>query len=41
MIGEGKGEANKHKKPHKSCCRRRHDVGNSGDLGRKREKRKK
>ena len=34
-IGEGGGEAKKHKKPHKSC--RRH-VGNGGDLGRKREK---
>ena len=36
-IGEGGVEAKKRKKPHKSC--RRH-VGNGGDLGRKREKRR-
>ena len=38
MIGEGGGEAKKRKKPHKSC--RRH-VGNGGDLGGKRKKRRK
>ena len=37
-IGEGGGEAKKHKKPHKTC--RRH-VGNGGDFGGKREKRRK
>ena len=37
-IGEGGGEANKRKKPHKSC--RRH-AGNGRDLGRRREKRRK
>ena len=37
-IGEGGGETKKRKKPHKSC--RRH-VGNGGDLGGKRKKRRK
>ena len=37
-IGEGGGEAKKCRKPHKSC--RRH-VGNGGDLGGKRKKRRK
>ena len=37
-IGEGGGEAKKHKKPHKSCRRR---VGNGGDLDGKRIKRRK
>ena len=36
-IGEGGGEAKKCKRPHKSC---RHDVGNGGDLGGKRKKRR-
>ena len=38
IIGEGGGEVKKRKKPHKTC--RRH-VGNGGDLGGKREKRRK
>ena len=37
-IGEGGGEAKKRKKPLISC---RHHVGNEGDLGGKREKRRK
>ena len=37
-IGEGRGEAKKRKKPHKTC--RRH-VGTGGDLRGKRKKRKK
>ena len=36
-IGEGGGEAGKRKKPHKSC---RRDVGNRGDLGGKRKRRR-
>ena len=36
-IGQGGGEAKKRKKPHKSC---RRDVGNGGDLGVKRKKRR-
>ena len=36
-IGEGKGEAKKRKKRHKSC---RRDVGNGGDLGATRKKRR-
>ena len=38
MIGEGGREAKKRRKPHKSCKRR---VGNGGDLGGKRKKRRK
>ena len=37
-IGEGGREAKKRKKPHKSC---RRPMGNGGDLGGKRKKRKK
>ena len=36
-LGEGEGEAKKREKPHKS---RKHHVGNRGDLGRKRRKRR-
>ena len=36
-IGDGEREAKKHNKPHKNC---RHHVGNGGDLGGKREKRR-
>ena len=36
-IGEGGGEAKKRKKPHKSC---RRDVGNGGDMGGNRTKRR-
>ena len=36
-IGEGGGEAKKRKKSYKSC---RRDVGNGGDLGGKRNKRR-
>ena len=37
-IREGGGEAKKRKKPHKGCIRH---VGNGGDLGGKRKKRRK
>ena len=36
-IGEGGGDAKKRKKPHESC---RRDVGNEGDLGGEKKRRK-
>ena len=37
-IGEGRGKGKKRKKPHDSSCRS--DVGNRGDFGLKRKKRR-